>query len=63
MTGADLLTVKEVLGHSGINMTARYAHITPVHRKAVLNRFRDLIPADDRSKPVDSPQNAISENG
>ena len=56
MTGADLLTVKEILGHSSIKMTARYAHITPVHRKAALNRFSDLIPeAEDRSKTVDSP--------
>jgi integrase len=36
MSGVDLLTLKELLGHKSINMTLRYAHLNPDHkRKAV----------------------------
>ena len=33
MAGADLATVKELLGHKTIAMTMRYSHPTPRHRK------------------------------
>ena len=36
MGGVNLVTVKEILGHSRIEMTMRYAHPTPENkRKAV----------------------------
>lgn len=32
MGGVDLYTVKELMGHSTIQMTERYAHLAPEHK-------------------------------
>lgn len=36
MAGADLYVVKELLGHSTIAVTERYAHLAPEHKQAVV---------------------------
>jgi hypothetical protein len=32
MASVDLVTVKDLLGHTGINMTVRYSHLAPEHK-------------------------------
>lgn len=37
MAGADLATLKELLGHKDLTMTLRYAHLAPDHKKSAVN--------------------------
>jgi len=37
MAGVDLKTVQELLGHKSFEMTLRYAHLSPEHKKAALD--------------------------
>lgn len=37
MAGADMNSIRELLGHSSMEMTLRYAHLAPEHKAAVVN--------------------------
>jgi integrase len=39
MAGTDLVTVKELLGHSSLDMVLRYAHLSPGHMQAAVQRL------------------------
>lgn len=39
MSGVDLNTVRELLGHGDIAMTMRYAHLAPEHKAAAVERL------------------------
>jgi len=48
MSGVDLLTVKELLGHKGIAMTLRYTHLTTDHKQRAvraLEQFGNKVPS------------------
>lgn len=40
MSGVDLLTVKELLGHKSLAMTARYSHLSPSHKLAAVSNLK-----------------------
>ncbi len=39
MAGVPLKTVQELMGHKTIAMTARYAHLSPSHKKEAIERL------------------------
>ena len=39
MSGVDIVTVKEILGHRSIKMTMRYSHLTQDHKKSAVERL------------------------
>ncbi len=39
MAGVDLVTVKEILGHATLDMTLRYSHLSPVHKKDAVEKL------------------------
>ena len=39
MAGVDVRTVAELMGHSSIQMTMRYAHLAPLHNRAAVDRL------------------------
>jgi len=45
MAGVDLVTVKEIMRHKSIEMTMRYAHLSPEHKKSAIDSLElALIP-------------------
>jgi len=43
MAGVDLKTVQELLGHKSFEMTLRYAHLSPEHKKAALDTLCERL--------------------
>jgi integrase len=52
MRGGNIQELKEILGHSSLAMTIRYAHLSPAHLRAAMERT-EKKPAKPASKPND----------
>jgi len=53
MTGTDLYTVGELLGHKDVTMTRRYAHLAPDHKMRAVNIVDQVMsqnPPNQKSK-------------
>jgi hypothetical protein len=60
MAGVDLVTVKDLMGHVGINMTVRYSHLAPEHKAEAVaklgDRFAGLKSDANSQSSVVSPE-------
>jgi hypothetical protein len=59
MAGVDLHTVGELLGHRDPKMTMRYAHLSPAHKVAAVEKLRAAL-ATPAAEPVQAAVNAPS---
>ena len=42
MRGGDLKALQEILGHTTLTMTMKYAHLAPGHKQEAINRLNGL---------------------
>jgi hypothetical protein len=58
--GVDLVTVRDLLGHAGINMTVRYSHLVPEHKAQAVakleERFKAPVEQTQAQSAVVSPE-------
>lgn len=54
MAGVDLVTVKDLLGHAGINMTVRYSHLVPEHKAQAVAKLEERFKATGEESRVQS---------
>ncbi len=52
MAGIDLPTLRELAGHSNIQMTMRYLHPTPEHRKTAIHKFEAFASKSSAGSPM-----------
>jgi hypothetical protein len=43
MSGVDLPTVKEILGHREIEVTLRYSHLAPAHKAKAVEKLGEVL--------------------
>jgi len=52
MSGVDLMTVKELLGHATLTMTIRYSHLAPDHRMKAIKTLDSAYLTDTKTDTV-----------
>ena len=63
MAGVDIRTVQELMGHKSITITMRYAHLSPQHRIAALERLcESTATATATSQSDEQKQVAVNVN-
>jgi integrase len=58
MAGVDLSTVKELMGHKDIQMTLRYAHLSPHHKRTAMETLEACFSASSPATIHNTPRNA-----
>jgi len=54
MSGVDVMTVKELLGHASLTMTLRYSHLAPDHRLRAIKTLDSAYQTDTKTDTVEN---------
>ena len=49
LAGTDLTDLKDLLGHADLSMTMRYAHVTPRHKRQVMENFETFLNSERKA--------------
>lgn len=55
MSGVDIRTTQELLGHGDISMTMRYSHLSPDHKRAAMEAMESHFPAKSTANFHNTP--------
>jgi hypothetical protein len=55
MAGVDILTISELMGHTTIQMTKRYAHLAPAHNQDAVDRLLSYQVTPPASQEPETP--------
>jgi site-specific recombinase XerD len=58
MRGVSLKELQELLGHSSLAMTMRYAHLAPERLRSAVTRLEGLTSGKPSAEPVNASLNA-----
>jgi integrase len=54
MAGVDLVTVKEIMRHKTIDMTLRYSHLAPAHKKAAVDALEKALQPKEQATATEA---------
>ena len=56
----DIRTTQELMGHADINMTMRYAHLSPDHKRGAMEAMESQFSGKSAANFHNTPPKAIS---
>ena len=61
MSGIDIKTVQELMGHKSIEMTLRYSHLSPDHKKKAVDILaRNLVPKWSQEPKIEKTSDIVN---